>query len=357
MNLKKYMILICLFLSVLYVGAADTAKTQTPPQVPLNNPAIPVIIDTDMAQDDWMAILYIMQRPDINVLGITVAGTGEALGPDGQKVAMGLTMMQGCPEIPVTYGPPKPMKGDQQFPLSWRKKEDKALGIPLPVNPVIPPKTPAVDWMINKITDYPNKVTILALGPLTNLGLALEKKPDITENIERIVIMGGAVFVPGNVHASTPSIKNKTAEWNIFVDPFAANIVFGSGAPVTLVPLDACNTVPLNEAFYSRVKKLHTTPAGNFLLAILNSQSGFVHSEGWYFWDPLAAGVLANPDIATRKDLKILANTTPGPNYARTEVSEKGYTITVCVDAGGKRFKDIFLGVMNDSYSAQPIKK
>jgi pyrimidine-specific ribonucleoside hydrolase len=111
-----------------------------------------------------------------------------------------------------------------------------------------------VALLIGIIQVSPQKVHLIVLGPLTNVGELLEAEPGLVMNLEMITVMGGAVQVAGNVGSSS-TIENEAAEWNIYVDPRAAAQVFGSGAPVTLIPLDATNYAPLTMDFYKRLEK------------------------------------------------------------------------------------------------------
>ena len=120
------------------------------------------------------------------------------------------------------------------------------------------------------------------LGPLTNVGEALEAAPGLVMNIEMITVMGGAVQVAGNVGASS-NIENEGAEWNIYVDPRAAAVVFSSGAPVTLVPLDATNYVPLTMDFYKRLERDRTTSVAEFVYRVLAAREENVRSGRYYF--------------------------------------------------------------------------
>jgi len=119
------------------------------------------------------------------------------------------------------------------------------LGLSLPEGQNSASNLTAVELLTSVIQSSPIKVTVLTLGPVTNVAEALQKSPSLIDNIERVYLMGGAVNVPGTVGTSGVGITNTTAEWNIYVDPYAANFVVQSNAPITLVPLDATNQVPM----------------------------------------------------------------------------------------------------------------
>ncbi len=159
-------------------------------------------------------------------------------------------------------------------------------------------------------------------------------------------IMGGAVNVPGNVGASGVNIDNNVAEWNIYVDPQAANVVFHSGAPITLVPLDATNQVPLTIEFLDEFKSKHTSPEATFVFDMLTKQRQFIEA-GYYFWDPLAAAILTNEDLATYQNNNLCVVENEGPESGWTKSGEGCPQIRVAVSADAGRFKQIFLDTLN----------
>lgn len=309
----------------------------------------PVIIDTDMDANDWMAILYILNRPDIHVIAITVSGTGEAHCEPGIKNALNLAALAGQSQIPVSCGRTTPLQSDHAFPADWRTRVDSLAGLTLPDNPTSPSDQPAVELITSLVQASPTKVTLLALGPLTNLAEALAASPEMMENIEMVYIMGGAVDVPGNVGASNAGIDNQAAEWNIYVDPHAAAVVFQSGVPVTLIPLDATNYVPVTGDFVKRLKADRTSPEAQFVYEVLSQTqyADFVKMGSYYFWDPLAAVILTDPSLAAFEDRKITVIETEGNQSGRTQADESGSPIRVAVDDDPERFEQLFLDTLN----------
>lgn len=189
-----------------------------------------IIITSDPGQDQAVAILQMLGRPDVfDVLGI-VATAGN-IGLDyTNRTARQIVELAGRPDIPVYLGSPKPMMRE----LVTAEHVHGPTGIdgyemPEPVTPLA--KGSGVDFIVETIkNEPPNSVTVVSLSPLTNLGLALKKDPSIATRVQEIVMMAGAYFEVGNI---TP-----TAEFNVYVDPEAASVVFNSGAPMTVLPLD-----------------------------------------------------------------------------------------------------------------------
>jgi pyrimidine-specific ribonucleoside hydrolase len=192
-------------------------------------------------------------------------------------------------------------------------------------------------------------MTIITLGPLTNLAEALQAAPKIAENIEMVYIMGGAVDVPGNVGFSHAGIDNAVADWNIYVDPRAAAVVLQSGLPVTLVPLDATNHVPVTTNFIKRLKDFRETPEAMFVFDVLSQTqyNDFVQDGSYYFWDPLAAVILTENSLATFETQTITVIEEEGNQSGRTQASEGGTPVRVAVDADTERFEQLFLDTLN----------
>ncbi len=115
---------------------------------------------------------------------------------------------------------------------------------------------------------------MLTLGPLTNVALALQANPNLANRIDGVYVMGGAVHVPGNLDENVSG--NTAAEWNVYIDPHAANVVFASGVPITLVGLDATNHAPLTMDFYQRLERNQKTNATKFIHTVLNQMQNSI---------------------------------------------------------------------------------
>jgi inosine-uridine nucleoside N-ribohydrolase len=317
---------------------SDTDMTATPR---------PFIIDTDMGPDDWMAILLLAGSPHVSIQAVTVVGTGLAHVKPGAHNALDLLALVGMPGVPVALGRGEPLDGHHHFPGQWRDSADDLLGIKLPIkNPNAPSSLTAVDMLIEVLTQAAQKISILAIGPLTNLAEALQTDPAIVNQIERVYVMGGAVTVPGNVHATDPRIPNTVAEWNIFADPVAASIAFASGAPISLVPLDATNQAPVTPEFMRHLRKNARSTAAEFVATVLERQRETIAAGQYFFWDPLAAGVARHKDFVGFTEATVAVNTQQGDTLGQTFESPGGTLMQVgsSVDAAQlARFKDVFV--------------
>lgn len=335
------------FSLMLILAACGTQPAPRPTSTPFTGTPRPLIIDTDMAADDWMAILYLLNRSDISIKAITVTGAGEAHCEPGVRNAMRLTALAGQPDIPVSCGRETPLQGNHAFPNAWRENVDALAGLTIPENSASPSPQSAVELLAATLQSSPDKMTILTLGPLTNLAEALQADPGLKDKIEMVYIMGGAVEVPGNVGNSRAGIDNQTADWNIYVDPHAAALVFQSGVPITLVPLDATNHALVTDSFVKRIKNDRQTPEARFVFDLLTKYRDFIRTGGYYFWDPLAAAILTENSLATFETKTLIVIEAEGSDSGRTQVGGNGASIRVAVNADGERFEQLFLDTLN----------
>jgi inosine-uridine nucleoside N-ribohydrolase len=334
-----------------FVWRSNAAFTTCPPPIAaipvLSGAPRPVIVDVDMAHEDMNAILYLLQNPQVDVKAVTVAGTGEAHCEAGVRNARGLLAMHGRPDIPVACGPEMPMTGDHVFPDEWRQAADDLYGLSLPEKPAPATALQAPDLIASTVKESPGQVTVVATGPLTNLGQALVADPSIAERIDGIFIMGGAVELGGNVGMSGVGIENNVAEWNIFIDPHAASLVFHSGVPITLVPLNATRHAPVTGDFYSCIQENRTTPEAEFVFDILRANYDFVSSGGFQFWDSLTAGIFTDESLAEFKTMNLIVVEQEGPANGQTRPDKDGIPVRVAVSADGERFESLLLEVLN----------
>lgn len=306
-----------------------------------------IVIDTDMASDDWMAILYLLQRTDVTIKAITVTGTGEAHCAPGIQHAVGLMTLAGYDKVPVACGRETPLQGNHAYPNSWRDAVDNLFGLTLPTGQNTASNETAVDLLKSVIGSSPDKVTLLTLGPLTNVAEAFQNDPSLVNNIEMIYVMGGAVNTAGNVKSSGSGIDNQVAEWNIYVDPYAANVVLKSGAPVTLVSLDATNQLPLTADFYARLQSNHKTPEATFVYDLYTKNHWLIDSGTIYFWDQFAAAVLSDESLATFQNANICVTETEGKDSGGMKSGTGCPEVRFTVSADGSRFQQLFLDTLN----------
>jgi inosine-uridine nucleoside N-ribohydrolase len=301
-----------------------------------------IIIDTDAGSDDILAIAFLLSHPSVHIDAITIAN-GLAHVDAGARNLTRLVDLSGRTNLPVFAGRPNPLKGKAEFPREWRKISDDLPGVALPASSRPPAPKGAADFLVEYLKDQKHRVRILALGPLTNLAEALERQPSIAQSIQEIVIMGGAIQVPGNLgDGGVFKTDNKTAEWNIFVDPFAARIVFHSHIPIVLVPLDATNKVPIDLAFLREFQARAVSPLGRVAAQVLETDREMIQGKFFYAWDPLAAAALLQPEIIQSRRLHIDI-VQDAPEDGRTVQTPGSPNADVAMDADAAKFLKIFL--------------
>ncbi|MEA1902682.1 MAG: nucleoside hydrolase, partial [Actinomycetota bacterium] len=173
----------------------------------------PVIVDYSPTVSDIGGFLYLLAHPDIEVIAVSLPVTGEAECDPGVQLTLGILSLVGQDHVPVACDPERPPAAEA-WPAEFLEGQIKLLsGLPHPLPGEGGPT--GTELIISTVNDSDRPVTIWAVGPLTNVARALDREPEIAGNIEEIVIMGGAVDVPGNVFGSP-------AEWNVFIDAGAA---------------------------------------------------------------------------------------------------------------------------------------
>ena len=304
--------------------SSSRATATTTLAQPASAARLPLVVDTDLAADDIVALSYLASRTDVDLLAVTVSGSGEVHCPRGVDVARGLLSAMGRGDIPVACGRSTPLSGAREFPEAWRVAADNAYGLQLGLV-VTPPglqQPAAANLLADTIAAAETPVVLLTLGPLTNVADAFAADPNLTSNIARVVVMGGAVSVPGNVHLDGAP-EPLAAEWNLYVDPSAAAAVVSSGAPLTLVGLDATNEVPVTEELIERLAANDVTDATARVLHLF----GDVFLPP-YLWDPLAAIAAVEPSLVPTRPAQI-AVVTEGDDAGRTVTAADGAPIDV----------------------------
>jgi len=305
-----------------------------------------VLFDGDMAHEDYIALLLLLQHPAADVQSVTIAGTGEVHCEPGIRYTAGVLAAAGQGDIPVACGRETPLSGDHEFPAEWRARADEFYGVPLPAGGEREGGQ-AADLIAETLRASEQPGVIVAVGPLTNIAEALQRYPDIVQHISRIYIMGGAVHVDGNVGLSGVGIDNAYAEWNIYIDPEAANVVLESGVPVTLVPLDATQDVPITTGFLNRLNRQRQTPAADLVYALLYANRDLIDFGGFQFWDTLTAAISLRPDLATYEDINLTVVADEGPESGRTKPSADGPSVQVAVSAERRAFEAFLMGTLN----------
>ena len=300
-----------------------------------------VIVDYSPTVSDVGGLMYLLAHPDVEVIAISLPVTGEAGCDLGVEVTLGILAMFGQERIPVACDPETPAHARPWPPEFLEGNESLASG--LPVSTVRVSEERASDMIARTAKEAGRPVVIYAVAPLTNVARAFDDHPDLVDDVERLVIMGGAVDVPGNVEGAN-------AEWNLWVDVPAAAAVIRSGVPVTLVPLDATNFVPI-PSWYQRA--LSGAKQSDAIVYLDRMVSLFPAVTGGFFfmWDELAASVAADETYTTTKEMSIFV-TEGGPEDGKT-VSGEGNPVTVAVTVEDP---DAFYAGFLGTLAGSPVK-
>jgi inosine-uridine nucleoside N-ribohydrolase len=290
--------------------------------------AQPVVVDTDLGSDDVIAILYLLRNPAVDVRAITVSGTGLVHCPGGARNAAALLGLAGREDVPVACGAGLPLRGLDAVPEDWRNAADGLFGLELP--PVAEPVPANAVSLLRR--EAPGS-TVLELAPMTNLAGAIRAEPELARKT-RVVAMGGAIAVPGNAPG------HPAAETNAWLDPEAIRVVLRSGVPLTLVPLDATNHVPVTPYIADALRRYHYATAEATVAWDLVNATG-MGNGGTYFWDPLAAVAVVDPpvlDTGTER-LDVASD-------GRTVAAGDGTSATVATGADRARFERDLVGTL-----------
>ena len=281
--------------------------------------AKPIIFDNDMAIDDWAALLYLLHHPKADVIAVTISASGESRCKPGLANTNSLLDLPGNikKNIPVACGDNYPLDGYFVFPKAWRKDSDTLSGVPVKSSSRVASNKHAADIIHAALINANEPVTLIATGPLTNIAQWLERYPNDKNKIDQLVIMGGTVDAPGNIIVPlfTKGHPNTTAEWNIFVDPLAADKVFAAGLPIVLVGLDITNSVRVTTKVAADFKLAVKTDSAKFWDAVLDKNDWFIASNEYYFWDTLSVIIALDPALChgDKQNLRAVYQTTSTP--------------------------------------------
>jgi inosine-uridine nucleoside N-ribohydrolase len=305
-----------------------------------------VIIDCDVGVDDALALILAFHSPEIEVLAVTGVNGNVPLKNVMPNIRKVLTLLQPVRPPLIAGGADRPLQGSAvharhvhgEDGLGGTKIHEAEDGRWWRLSP-----EPADDLILHLARERAHEITLIAIGPLTNLARAFAKDKETLKKIGDLVIMGGAVRTAGNV---TPH-----AEFNFYVDPQAARIVLESGLPITMVPLDATHQVPLTaEAMEEKVQPLDS-PFARFVTQATGYDRGkrlFRNGRKEFFLhDPLAVGAVICPDLVRTERVWLSVVTEAGEQLGqcleRSDQEIKSPQIDVCLGVDRDKFLELFL--------------
>lgn len=303
--------------------AAQTASTARQTTVAPR----PVVVDTDLGADDVVALAMLLRHPAVDVRAITVSGTGLVHCPVGVGHVRSILLEVGVRDRSVGCGRPDAGRDGLAFPSPWRSSSDNLYGLQLPTAMGGGDGKDAVTVMNAAIASSPSKVTVVALGPWTNLEDLVTRHPESVQRIAGIHAMAGALDVPGNAMGD--------AEWNVRADPSAVDTVLRTDVRVTLVPLDATNALPLTADFFDRLGADASAPAADLAWRLLD-RNRFLMTSGQYLWDELAAIAFVEPTLVRLERTRVQVDTAE-PDAGRIFRSKEGREIEAALGADAPR--------------------
>ena len=300
-----------------------------------------IMIDCDVGVDDAFALILAFRSPELEVKAITGVHGNVPLERVFINIQKVLSLIRPPQKPLIAKGAVRPLKREPLYAHSVHGRDGLG-GARITQQDgergweVFP--GPGDELIAETARRYPGEITLIAIGPLTNLALALSKDPEGMRKLKEIVVMGGAIRTGGNM---TPH-----AEFNIVSDPLAARIVFESGIPVTLVPLDVTHQV----FFTPEVVEERLRPMGNPFSRFIIEATGydiktrqFRGKELIYLHDPLAVGAVIEPGLLRKERVSLHVETDEGAEYGRTREVREGPEIEVCFEVASEKFLELFL--------------
>ncbi len=300
-----------------------------------------VIIDCDVGVDDALALILAFHSSELDVKAVTGVNGNVPLDQVFENIQKVLSLIQPQNKPIIARGADQPLKGKSIYAHSVhgknglggakieRKKGEEWWQVT---------SDPAYKLISKMALQYPNELTLIATGPLTNVALAIQNDLEGMKKLNDIVIMGGAVRTSGNI--------SPHAEFNIYSDPLAAQIVFRSGLPITLVPLDVTHQVTLTPPWMEKKVKPINNPFFRFVMEATGYHSAhrrFSNRERIYLHDPLAVGVVIDPSLVKKERLSIDVETEEGEFFGKTVEGSGNLNIDVCFTVDAKGFLNLFI--------------
>lgn len=319
-------------------------------------PPTRVIIDTDPGIDDALALVLAFASPELKIEAITTVAGNVPVGQAARNACRILDLLGPDPRPPVASGADTPLQAPLRTAQHYHGEDGlgglsrfrKSDGSPRYADPIASPaQQGAPALIVDLIASTPGEIALICLGPLTNLAMAIQSAPAEMAKVKEIIVMGGAIQVPGNV---TP-----VSEFNVYVDPHAAALAFASGLPITLVPLDVTERVLLTEEMVDTVIRRLENPVTRFVCDITGRLLHLERERGGRaaipLHDPLAVGIAVDPSLVTRRLFHVEVETSDGPARGMTiadrreigQAWKQAPNLQVCMEVDVGRFMALLL--------------
>ena len=305
---------------------------------------LPILLDIDPGIDDAIALLMALSSPDVALLGVTTVG-GNARLAHTTRNALRILEYAGRHDIPVARGASRPLRGAFSYAYHFHGPGGLTARLPLPV--AKPITLSATQFLGSTLREAPGRVTLVALGPLTNIAHLLQQDPQARGLIGELLVMGGAFTGPGNAGPLG------SAEFNIYNDPEAAQVVLSAGIPTTVVGLDVCHQV----AFQSPDELLHLINGGPEarLAGRLLANWFRLHPGGTcHLCDPLALAAAIQPKLLTCRVTSVTVETHDDQRRGETRFGGAGPAVRVATGVDVEGFFSLLDGLLAGAAKSSP---
>ena len=310
-----------------------------------------IIIDTDPGIDDALTFLLALASPEIKLEALTTT-QGNVTVDKATRNALSVLELVHAGHIPVAAGSMFPLVQPLQA-SAYVHGESGTGNAQLPEPSIKPVPVHAVDYLIERVLAEPNEISLFPIAPLTNIAMAIRKEPKFAKAVKELVIMGGAIQENGNI---TP-----LAEFNIYVDPHAAHIVFHAGIPITLIPLDVTHKCLLREEHIDRLLGVKS-PISRFIKEAMEVYLKFSYERGFAgcaLHDPLTLATIIAPELLTLKEYYVDVDISGGVAMGKTfadifNVTKKPANMKVALGVRGDEFIELFLERMESLSKSIP---
>lgn len=297
-----------------------------------------VLMDCDGGIDDYLSVMLLMTMESVQPIGIVVTPADCYAQPAVSATRKILDLM-GCVEVPVAEST---VRGINPFPRLYRRDSFIVDHLPIlnerdSIQPIKVPE-PGQNFMVRSLREAAEPVTLLVTGPLTTVATAIDLDPEIESKIKRIVWMGGALNVPGNVERSWEPGQDGSAEWNAYWDPIAVERIWQTQIPIVLCSLDITNNVPVTSEFVQKIGKQRRYPLSD----LAGQCYALVIPQDYYFWDILATVYLARPQFYQLCDRET-SIVTSGVSQGRIKIETGGRCIQAMEKVDTEKFYEYIL--------------
>lgn len=296
-----------------------------------------------------LSSLYLLAKTNrAKLLAVSINGSKLYHMEQAPQLAESILYLADKTDIPVSSLLSPDFCANKHVDLDWDILVRDVKKYNLPESPVKPLPISGPKLIHNAIERSNSKVTLLCSGPLNNVAHIISEYPEAIDKIERIVLLSGSLHTTESITIPFDNRWKKTANYNISVDPCAANIVFTSGIPITLIPLDVSNLLPINRLIIQKYAQKPTTPGAQFVMDVIKSAIK-KHKEKTLtpFWVAIGVMAITHPQMIKTIKMSLRVITEDGPNFGELIESNEGNVVEVCTFIQQDKFYRTLFNMIN----------